>query len=79
MVKVDCMTPPIHTLIHTSVLYTHAPMAESSSSRPVCYDNKHLMSEDIKLQPVGALNILHAQAMDRSVINLVSFNQILFN
>ena len=48
MVKVDCMTPPIHTLIHTSVLYTHAPMAESSSSRPVCYDNKHLMSEDIK-------------------------------
>ena len=48
MVKVDCMTPPIRTLIHTSVLYTHAPMAESSSSRPVCYDNKHLMSEDIK-------------------------------
>ena len=32
----------------------------------------------LKLQPVGALNILHAQAMDHSVINLVSFNQILF-
>ena len=32
----------------------------------------------LKLQPVRALNILHAQAMDRSVINLVSFNQILF-
>ena len=40
MVKVDCMTPPIHTLIHTSVFYTHAPMTESNSSRKVCYDNK---------------------------------------
>ena len=43
MVMVDCMTPPIHTLIRA----LHAPMAESSSSRPVCYDKKHLMSEDI--------------------------------
>ena len=25
----------------------------------------------LKLQPVGALNILHAQAMDRSVINFI--------
>ena len=55
-------------------------MAESSSSRPVCYD-KQLMSEDIlksikiATHIIGALNILHAhcQAMDRSVINLVKF------
>ena len=68
-----------HTYVNTYQCATHAPMPESSSSRPVCYDNKHLMSEDIKT--AISRSIEHTACTSNgpySVINLVSFNQILF-
>ena len=77
MVKVDCMTPPIHTYIPVCFIHMHpwlSPVVVGQSAMTT----STLCLKILKLQPIGALNILHAQAMDRSVINLVSFNQILF-